>query len=156
MNRTIIISIIISFLLASCGNKVVFRQYNKMENVSWNRFDIQHFDVPVEKDDVLDFYLAIRHHTDFPFDKIWVNVTFYMPDGATRSRDYDFDLKDENGNWLGEGMGELWDIEFPLHKEMAFNKPGICKVRVENKNSKYETPGIVEVGLVVKKSENRP
>lgn len=153
MNRIILVSIISLLLLTSCGNKVVYREYHKMENISWNRFDIQNFEVPVEKGDVLDFYLSIRHHPDFPYDKMWVNITFYTPEGTTRSRDYEFDLKDENGKWLGDCMGELCDIDLPLHKELAFNQSGICRVRVENKYPKYETPGIIEVGLVVKRSK---
>jgi gliding motility-associated lipoprotein GldH len=124
-----------------------------MEKVSWNRFDIQNFEVPVKIGDVLDFYLSIRHKSDFQYDKIWVNITFYTPEGTMRSRDYEFDLKDKSGKWLGDGMGELWDIDLPVHKEMVFNKAGTCRVRVENKDSKYETPGIIEVGLVVKRSQ---
>lgn len=154
MYRTILLSVISLSLLTSCGNNVVFRQYNKMENVSWNRLDIQNFEVPVEKGEVLDFYLSIRHHPDFPFDKIWVNITFYTPEGTMRSRDYDFDLKDKNGKWLSDCMGELCDIDLPVHKDMVFNQSGTCRVRVENKNSKYETPGIIEVGLVVKRSKS--
>lgn len=121
--------------------------------MSWNRFDFQTFEVPVEQNETLDFYLAIRHHTHFPYDKLWVNITIYTPDGTMRSRDYDFDLKDENGNWLAKGLGELWDIELLIRKEMLFNKNGVCKVRIENKHSKYEMPGIMEVGLIVRESE---
>lgn len=153
MKRILFILIIPILLLSSCDDSVVFKQYNKMENLNWNRFDYQVFEVDVEKDELLDFYLAFRHHTDFPFDKLWVNVTFFTPDGATRSRDYDFDLKDENGKWLADGLGELWDIELPIRKEMLFNKSGICKVRIENIHSKYDMPGVVEVGLIVKESK---
>ena len=153
MKRLFLFLIIPVIIMSSCGGSVVFKQYNKMENLNWNRFDYQVFEVDVEKDELLDFYLAFRHHTDFPFDKLWVNVTFYTPDGATRSRDYDFDLKDENGKWLADGMGELWDIELPIRKEMLFNKGGSCKVRIENIHSKYDMPGVIEIGLVVRKSE---
>ena len=155
MKRLFLLTIISIVLLSSCGDNVVFRQYNKMENVSWNRFDFQTFEVPVEQNDMLDFYLALRHHTNFPYKKLWVNITFYLPDGSMRSRDYDFMLKDEEGNWIAEGLGELWDIELPIRKEMLFNKAGICKVRIENKHSKYEMPGVIEVGLVVKKSQKQ-
>ena len=154
MKRILFLLFILMFLLNSCDNSVVFKQFNKMENVNWNRFDIQVFEVEVEKDELYDFYLAFRHHTYFPYDKLWVNITFYTPDGATRSRDYDFDLKDADGNWLADGMGELWDIEFPIRKEMMFNNDGICKVRVENIHSKYDMPGVIEVGLIVKESKN--
>ncbi len=153
MKRILLLIILPVVFITSCDDAVVFKQYNKMENLNWNRFDYQVFEVDVEKDELLDFYLAFRHHTDFPFDKLWVNVTFYTPDGATRSRDYDFDLKDENGKWLADGLGDLWDIDFPIRKEMQFNKSGICKVRIENIHSKYDMPGVIEIGLIVKKSE---
>ena len=152
MKRFFLLSIIPVLLLSSCGDNVVFRQYNIMENLSWNRFDFQEFEVRVEQGDILDFYLALRHHTDFPYKKLWVNVTFYPPDGSMRSRDYDFMLKDAEGNWIADGMGELWDIELLIRKEMLFTKTGICKVRIENKHSKYEIPGVIEVGLIVRKS----
>ena len=71
-----------------------------------------------------------------------------------RSRDYHFRLKNTKLEWKGDGMGELWDIELPIRKDMLFNKSGICKIRIENRMRKVETPGIMEVGLIVKKSEN--
>jgi len=81
-----------------------------------------------------------------------VNITFYTPDGTTRSRDYDFDLKDKNGNWLGEQKNGVWQNKLPVRKGMTIYEKGICKVRVENKYSKYELPGVTGVGLVAGKS----
>ena len=78
MKRLLLFLIIPVIIMSSCGDSVVFKQYNKMENLNWNRFDYQVFEVEFEKDELLDFYLAFRHHTDFPFDKLWVNVTHLM------------------------------------------------------------------------------
>jgi len=152
MKKLFLFSGIVLILLSSCTQSTVFREYKKMKNVSWNRFDILEFEVPVEKDYVLDFELAFRHHTYFPYDKLFVNITFYSPGSDFRSADYEFELKDEEGNWLADGMGELWDINFPIRNGMRFSEAGICKVRIENSYSKFETPGVIEVGLVVKRS----
>jgi gliding motility-associated lipoprotein GldH len=81
-----------------------------------------------------------------------VNITFYLPGGEMRSVDYHFNLKDEQGKWLADGMGELWDIELPIRKKLRMPEAGICKVRIENKMTKLETPGIIEMGLIVKKA----
>jgi gliding motility-associated lipoprotein GldH len=156
MMRTVLISLSLVALLSSCREPAVYREYIKMPNVNWERFNILEFDVPVKNGDLLDFYLFVRHHTNFPYDKLYVNITFYSPDGEMRSRDYDFKLKDEEGEWLSEGMGELWDIELPIRKGMPFYAGGKCKIRVENKYSKYDTPGIIEVGLIVKESKEQP
>ena len=145
--------LLLILLLTGCGNQTVFREYREMENVSWNRFDIQFFEIPVRQGDVLDFYIFLRHHTQYPYDYLDVNVTFYKPDGEMRSGDFHYELKDENGKWKADGMGELWDIELPVQQGLKFSGDGICKVRVENKMTKLETPGFIEIGLIVKKGE---
>lgn len=142
------------FFLSSCDNTAVFKEIRKFENLSWNRMNIQYFEVPVAKGDVLDFYLFLRHYTDFPYDKLFVSITFYSPDGTMRSGEYDFELKNKNGKWKADGMGDLWDIELPIIDGMRFGSEGICKVRVENKYPRSETPGIIEIGLIARKSKN--
>lgn len=148
--------VLAAFVLAftSCREPTVFREYRKIDNMSWNRFNFIEFEVPVEEGDKLDFDLTLRHHTAFPYDKLFVNITFYLPDGEFRSANYAFDLKDKDGNWLADGMGELWDIELPIRSEMQFSETGTCKVRLENQYPKVETPGIIELGLIVKRSKN--
>lgn len=153
MRAWVWIILIIGMLLPGCRESAVFREYVKMEHINWERFNILEFEVPVKNGDQLDFYLSLRHHTDFPYDNLYVNITFYSPDGEMRSRDYEFSLRDENGNWLADGMGELWDIVLPLRKGMPFYQDGVCRIRVENKYPKYNTPGIIEVGLIAKRSK---
>ena len=146
------VSLIATFILMGCDSNVVFREYRVFDNVSWNKQEILNFDFPVQKNEGLDFYLALRHHTHFPYSFINVNITFFTPDGEMRSLDYHFRLKDKNLEWKADGMGDFWDIELPIRKDMIFNKTGICKVSIENKMNKTETPGIIEVGLIIKKT----
>jgi len=147
-------SLIIILLLTSCNSNTTFKEYKKFDDISWNRFDIIDFEFPVQQKEPLDFYLALRHHTDFPYNYIDVNITINTPDGEMRSRDYRFRLKDTDLKWKGSGMGDLWDIELPIRKEMLFNKNGICKIQIENKMHRVETPGIIEVGLIIKRNTN--
>ncbi|MGP8329198.1 MAG: gliding motility lipoprotein GldH [Methanosarcinaceae archaeon] len=151
--KKFIIPIIIAFLLMGCNSNIIFREYKKFDDVSWSKFDILDFEFTVQRKESLDFYLALRHHTDFPYSFIDVNVTFFTPNGEMRSRDYHFRLKNTKREWKGNGMGQLWDVELPIRKGMIFKKSGNCKVRIENKMNKAETPGIIEVGLIVRKTE---
>jgi gliding motility-associated lipoprotein GldH len=144
------ISIIFVLFLFGCDTNTIYREYNSFDDVSWNRLDILNFEIPVEKNVPLEFYFTLRHHTDFPYSFIDINITLYTPDGEMRSRDYHYGLKGTDFNWKGEGMGELWDVELPIRKGMSFKKSGICKIRVENRMNKIETPGIVEAGIIVK------
>lgn len=152
MHRKIIVIIGLIFLIVSCMNEPIFKQYHRFDNISWDRYKILNFEVEVEEEQLLDFDLLLRHHPNYPYDHLDVNITFYTPSGATMSRDYHFKLKDKDGNWKSDGMGDLWDINLSIRKEMKFSKSGRCKVRIENKMTKIKTPGIIEVGLIVKMS----
>lgn len=145
--------LIFTLLLGACMRSTVFKEYKTFENISWNRFDFLIFEVPVLQGQQLDFDLALRHHTYFPYDYLDVNITFYLPDGGMRTKDYHFELKDDNGAWKSKGMGELWDIQLPIHRGMLFSEAGTCQVRIENKMTKVELPGIMEVGLLVYEAE---
>ena len=145
-----IILLIIAIALTSCGGNVVFKEYKKLDNISWDRFDVLNFELEVKKDQLLDFDLLLRHHTLYPYDYLDINITFYPPSGGQMSRDYKFKLKDKEGKWLASGAGDFWDIELNIRDEMKFNKDGICKVRLENKMTKIKLPGIIEVGLKAK------
>ena len=153
MQKTLFLLIIV--FMASCSNKNVYEKYKKFDNVSWNRFDVIEFEFPVKKNEPYDFFFLLRHHTYFPFSFIDINITIYTPDGEIRSRDYHYNLKTNKLEWMGKGMGELWDIELPIRKKMIFNESGNCRILVENKMSKVETPGIMEVGIKVKKNSDK-
>ncbi|HEY9113471.1 MAG TPA: gliding motility lipoprotein GldH [Bacteroidales bacterium] len=153
MKRVLFLFSVIIFI-SSCNSNLVYKEIRKFEKVSWNRFDIQNFEVPVTAGEELDFFLFLRHHTYFPYDKLFVSITFFSPSGDERSAEYDFNLKDEKGKWLADGMGELWDIELPIRQNMKFSSAGICKVQIQNLYSKTETPGIVEIGLIARKSSD--
>ncbi len=146
MKRPIFVFLATVFLI-SCSNRTYFKEYKKFDSLNWDRFNILNFDVIVDKDQSLDFDLLLRHHTAYPYGFLDVNITFYTPAGATLSRDYHFNLKEKNGKWKADGLGDLWDIELPVRKEMKISKAGILKVRVENKMTKIDTPGIMEIGL---------
>ncbi len=153
MRKFVIPLIIATIVLGSCSSESdYFHKEYKLKNQVWKRFDVFWFDVPVEKNDLLDFYLSVSHNKDYPLDKLWVNITFYTPDGTTRSRDYDFDLKDKAGNWIGNQSNGLWKTELPIRKEMPIYEAGICKVRMENKYSKFELPGISSIELIARKA----
>ncbi|NOY51959.1 MAG: gliding motility lipoprotein GldH [Chlorobi bacterium] len=145
--KRIIFVFLATIFLFSCANDTVYKEYRKFDNLNWDRFNILNFNVNVEKGQSLDFDLLLRHHTNYPYNFLDANITFYTPAGATLSRDYHFDLKDKKGKWKADGLGDYWDMELPIRKGMRISKAGIMKVRVENKMTKINTPGIMEIGL---------
>lgn len=144
---------ILPALLLSCQPGKVYEKHYGMKNMTWNRFDVKTFDVEIR--DVsrdYDFLIAIRHHTHIPYPYIDVYFTINTPDGEMRTGSHRIRLKDGNGKLLGNGLGELWDLNFPARQGFKFSEPGVCRFEVSSAMSHADLAGILQVGLIVRKS----
>jgi len=139
--------------LASCQPGRVYEKHIKMENLSWNRFRIIEFEVPVEDISVAyNIFLAIRHLSEIPYDVLVITSTMYTPSGEERSLDYEVVIRNDDGELLGEGLGNFWDLNYQLRENFIFLDEGICRFEFEIKMPWPETVGIMEVGLILEKS----
>jgi gliding motility-associated lipoprotein GldH len=152
--RGIFFVLITTTVLYNCSPQSVYDETIGFDSLIWNRFNTIEMEVPVQADEKgYNFMVILHHNDDYSFDFIRMNITFYMPGGGMRSRDYQFKLQDEPGNWLGEPANGFHQIELPLLNGLKFSEDGICKVRIENKMIKFNTIGVKSLGLVVKKAK---
>lgn len=152
--RNIAFSALVCILvLASCSRAKVFEKYTDIKGNVWNRFEVVTFDVNIEDiSAAYDFYVAFRHMDQFPLDNIVIQFNFETPSGEARYSKQKIVLKDTSGKWLGNGMGDLWDVEQLVRPGYKFTEPGICKVEVSSAMQNADLPGIMQVGLIVRKS----
>jgi gliding motility-associated lipoprotein GldH len=61
-------------------------------------------------------------------------------------------LRDKDGKLLGNGMGDLWDIDHLIRDGFKFTEPGTCTVEISSTMSQADIPGVMQVGLVVMKA----
>lgn len=146
--------IVLLALSSGCSNSKVFEEYIKFDNLSWNRFNFLEFEVPAENIETeFDVYIALRHLPEFPHKELPVNLTIYSPSGEMRSADHLLELTDNEGNNLSKCVGDYCDVSILVRKELSFYEPGVYKFVIENKWKKVDLPGIMEVGLLIKKSK---
>jgi gliding motility-associated lipoprotein GldH len=143
----------IILIFFSCAPGKIYEKHIKMDNLAWNRFNTVSFEVPVEDTRATyDIYIAIRHITDIPYPELDVYFYFSTPDQETRSRSITIPIKDKEGKNLGDGMGALWDIQYPAWKGFQFNEAGICTFEISSAMSQTDVIGVLEVGLIVRKN----
>lgn len=156
MKKTILMFAILSALLISCSKNKVFEKYTSIENHKWKRDNLIRFDVDIK--DVktnYDVTLALRHSTYYSFANIRVNVTITFPAGDIRTKDYNILIRDTDGSFKGDGAGDLWDITYPVFTDITLPDAGIYKFEVQNVMPLMELPDIMDVGLIVRKTEKK-
>lgn len=143
-------------LLVSCSGRKVYEKHIKTENLNWNRFNKMNFDVPIKNvASTYDFFVTLRYIEQVPYDQVKVYFYFSTSDGETHALNHTIRLRDYEGRLLGKGMGDYWDVEELVKGDYRFREPGICRVEISSRMDKVELPGIVDVGLVVRKSATK-
>lgn len=156
--KIILIPFILVLITIACTRGKIFEKYHKFENNTWKRVgDNVWFEVPVKDTTTLyDLFIAIRHATFYPYDKISVGITIYAPSGEMRYSEHNILLKDGSGKFIAEGLGDIWDIKIPFKEKFSFSNRGIYKFEIENlTGTKYLLPGVMEVGLVIRKAAKK-
>jgi gliding motility-associated lipoprotein GldH len=153
MKKLILIFIPVIIVLTSCNPRKIYEKHFDIDRITWNRFDVKTFKVEIKDISAnYAFYAAIRHLTDVPFRFLTIKFIIYTPSGERRILEQKILLKDNDGNLLGDGMGDLWDVNHLVRDNFTFTEPGICTVEISSTMSQADLPGIMQVGLIVKKS----
>ena len=154
--RSLASSALLAMLLffTACSSGKIYEDHKEIKGNVWNRFDVLEFEFNVEDiSPAYDFYVAFRYMEQMPLDHIDIEFTFYSPSGETRSSEHRVEFRDSGDKPLGKGMGDLWDLEKLLREGYKYTEPGICKVEISSTMSYADIPGIMQVGLVVRKSQ---
>ncbi len=151
--RLLLLSLILS-IFAACDSNNVYKHYETLKNHEWKRDHAIEFDVDIEDTAThYDVFLAIRHTSYYPYANLLVNITNYDPDDNMRSLDFEFLLRNSSGSFKAEGAGDIWDIDFLIYEDISYPKAGTYKYVVSNYMPYVSTPDIMEVGLIVKKTD---
>lgn len=145
--------LVLLFVSFGCNNSKVFEEYEKFDNLNWNRFNNLEFEVSIEDmESEFDVYVSLRHLPEFPHKELPINLTIYSPTGEMRTADHLLELADKERNNLSKCVGDYCDVSILVRKELSLYEPGIYRFIIENKWKKVDLPGIMEVGLLIKKS----
>ena len=151
MKATILISFAVFFLLACDANRI-FEQHQHIPDIVWRR----DYKLTFEKEinDLSSSYniaIAIRHIEGYGGNVLRVNLSHTDPVGREKNKDYELILKDEDGYWVGEGMGQMWDTEVMVMENFQFKEAG-KHIFVIRHNMPHElVPLVMEIGLIIDK-----
>lgn len=141
-------------LLFSCNrsNAPVYTNYQKLTNVSWDRFDIKHFDIPFDETAKDCDIAVIVHCTEkFKYDNLPLYVILTSPTGEESIRELSIPIR-ANGKMVTEPNGTKSESRLVVWQNLHDIK-GNYKISIENMTPVIQTAGIDDIGVVVTDSE---
>jgi len=143
----------VSLIIISCSNQTVYSKYKKIHNYIWNYNNSIEFEFEI-KDTSINYnvFFNLRNAGVFPYSNIWILINGYSPEGKEfLAQRYEFLLADESGKWTGKGLGDIIDNHFLIMENVKFTAKGINKLEIKHDMRIDNLPGVMDLGISVRK-----
>ena len=118
--------------LTSCDEARLFDENKTIENNAWYYKNVVPFDVQIKDTSALyNILVNLRVSADYKYSNMFMMVHSVYPDKTKEARRIEIRLADESGKWLGSGLGDLYDYQFPAYKKIKFPQPGFYHFELE-------------------------
>jgi len=153
MRRLRIIYFIVIFLslgLASCDQGSIYNEYRTLEDASWHRDSVFHYEVMIgDSISPNNLFINIRNNTEYPYSNIYLFVTTEFPNGHSTRDTIECILADKGGMWLGSGSGRIKDNKIMLQQAIRFPLTGIYHIKLEQGMREEILVGIEDIGFSI-------
>lgn len=156
MNRTIIGIFLALLWFSACDSKRVFEEKKDFKKGYWVFSDAAIFDFNI-KDPSLKYKMLfnIRVNNKYAYQNLYLQ--YYLEDsiGQVLKKDL-INLQLFNpvtGVPLGDGLGDIYDLQRSFIPEYQFDKAGKYKMRIDHFMRKDTLPDILAVGFRLEKVE---
>ncbi|RKX17970.1 MAG: hypothetical protein DRP35_10030 [Candidatus Zixiibacteriota bacterium] len=136
-------------LLVSCDSSVVFNKTEKFE-LSWNAKHIVSLTTETISPGKYQTVLVFRYGDGYPFSQLKIHLVATGAETSFTDSDFMVNITDEDGNYIGDGLGDIWDLEQPLDT-LTIENPTIIKLQISQKVIDGNLPMVMEVGMKLKK-----
>lgn len=149
--------IIINFLISCKKSSTIYSKYYYIEKEEWSSKDTAKFKVDIiDTISLCDVNVKIRHGELYPYSNLYVFLTVIYPNNSRQTDTIELVLANNKGEWLGSGLGDMYDITLPLKKNIRFAKSGVYQFYFVQSMRKDPLPNISEFGFeIIRVSKNR-
>ena len=143
--------LIITWLLMSCGNNVVYYEFQPVPHKAWDKENGFSFHFEIKDTSVsYDMSLQLRNSGLYPYQNIWILYEEQHPSSAEASlKDtVEYRLVDERGRWTGNGV-TLFQNQFPIRKNYHFPDTGTYTITIRHGMTDNPLKGIEDIGLLI-------
>lgn len=148
----VIFSLLVTIVLASCSNDMLYDQSVVIPDAEWNNKNLTYFDVAV--DDTLSVYsfaLNIRHFENYRYSNLYVFLHTTFPNGNQTHDTIECTLAYPDGRWVGKSSGNMRSDKIILNPNLRFPLRGDYHFEIEQAMRDEVLKGIADIGVSFEK-----
>lgn len=149
--------LIIFYLIffSACDQGRLLDENKNIEGDAWYYKNFIPFDLQIK--DTTKFYnvmVNLRISADYKYSNIFMWVHFTSPLKKTDQRRIEIKLADEHGKWLGSGLGDIYDYQFPVLQKVKFPQSGFYRFELEQNMRDDTLMNVKSIGVRVEEAQN--
>ncbi len=102
-------------LFPSCDSKRIYDDNVEIPENVWNVDSIVKLEVDISDTAIpTNFYVNVRNADGYPYSNLYLFIKTKFPNGQQSNDTLECVLADEKGQWIGSGMGDIYDNQIPF------------------------------------------
>lgn len=136
--------------LSACSSDQVFDEVVAIPVEGWAPEDTIQFHVAIsDTSKVYNVLIHSRNEKTYPYSNLWLFVEATAPNGQTHADTLEVMLADNQGNWLGKGIGNVNTLLTPYLAQIGFRYRGIYTFTITQGMRERNLKGMLNIGLRV-------
>ena len=148
MRFSLLFSVCSLLILFSCDPGRVYEKNIKIPDGIWDKDNKVSFEVFI--DDTAsshNLYVNVRNTSLYPFSNLYLFIETTAPSGHTIRETFEITLSDEQGKWMGSGLGDIWDLQQIYKENVKFAQRGNYTIEYQQAMRMDKLPFVLDVGL---------
>jgi len=139
--------------LSSC-EKTAFKEYETdLVGNRWQKNDVKTYNFELEENGTYDVLVDFSHVYGTQFNALPLKVILVKPDQSRETADYLMELRDAEGNELGDCSGDYCDLREPIFSKLDL-KAGNYQISVAHNFDHDFVPNVLGIGVRVVASKD--
>lgn len=152
--RCFLIIFLVSAAFAGCDPSRVFEENKKIEKNEWDQRTSLMFRVPISDTTAsYNVYVNVRNAGFYRFSNLYLFINTGFPGGQIQRDTLECLLAAPDGQWLGEGLGDIWDNRILFKKDVRFPQTGEYSFELIQAMRINPLPGIMDAGIRIEKAD---
>ena len=148
-------SILAVLLLAGCTTMDVFEKNAEIPKHEWSYSLQPEIDFTIT-DTVTPYnvFVTLRHTDAYAYKNIWLYISTRQPGDSTFQKErFELTLQNQNGEWIGTGMSDIWEVRYPLFNNLRFTKQGNYTIRLQQTMRDNPLLHVMNAGVRIEKAK---
>lgn len=147
-------ALLVLLVLSACDDTRMMDENKDVPQHGWIYNQPLMLEVPVT-DTAMEYklFVNLRISGDYPYSNFFYMLKQESPSRVERSFKGELELADDQGQWLGKGLGDLVDYQVPVKGVLKFPEKGIYQFRLFQNMRSDTLNHVLSAGIRIEKSK---